>query len=212
MCSLLGQQSGKRPLSRGSGLPGLQTEKEQENLRRAKQCKNPEGNAHKPEIQSLGASHYSYHLYWNRWECFSCAKKKKSYCAWKVEPMSAEYECEKERERMTDWGKDCQRERTTEGQYEWHTGGIMKSSLPIRSKTRTVPVLSAYAKRAQSWLHATLRQWGFGSLGTAEGKRTKHWIWKLLFKILGSVWFMSVFLKEGSFAHQQIYFRWMKIN
>lgn len=52
------------------------------------------------------------------------------------------------------------------------TGGMTKSSLPIRSKRRTVPVLSAKASNAQSWLHATRRHWGFGSLGTV-GRRDR---------------------------------------
>lgn len=50
--------------------------------------------------------------------------------------------------------------------FEGITGGMTKSSLPMRSKRRTVPVLSAKASRAQSWLHATRRHWGFGSFGT----------------------------------------------
>lgn len=48
------------------------------------------------------------------------------------------------------------------------TGGMTKSSLPMRSKRRTVPVLSAKASSVQSWLHATRRHWGFGSFGTVE--------------------------------------------
>lgn len=51
------------------------------------------------------------------------------------------------------------------------TGGMTKSSLPMRSKRRTVPVLSAYASRVQSWLHATLRHWGFGSFGTVADEK-----------------------------------------
>lgn len=99
MCSLLGQQSGKSPLPRGSGLPGLriEREKERENERRAQQCREPEGKAHKPEIQSLEASHYSYHLYW---------KKKRSALTVHKKWNQWQYV----RERMTDWGKDRQRE------------------------------------------------------------------------------------------------------
>lgn len=48
------------------------------------------------------------------------------------------------------------------------TGGMTKSSLPMRLKRRTVPVLSAKASSVQSWLHATRRHWGFGSFGTVE--------------------------------------------
>lgn len=54
------------------------------------------------------------------------------------------------------------------------TGGMTKSSLPMRSKRRTVPVLSAYASRVQSWLHATLRHWGFGSFGTVGDDKNRR--------------------------------------
>jgi len=43
---------------------------------------------------------------------------------------------------------------------------MTKSSLPIRSNTLTVPLLSAYASNVQSWLHATRLHWGLGSFGT----------------------------------------------